>query len=1213
MSDIAHPPSPSAASSPREVLSDHGHFDGGESVDSSLHHADSHDTLLDELVKDLELASRNGGPKPNPSTPSDAETTGRAPLRESQQRNSDRKTPSSSVSTLSLSKHARSVYTSDESAITGLTDATERISNTASKKIRDENVNRRPSRSTAAIDRLTATIEEEIMQSNSEEAVLVTDYDDSLHERHRISSMSDRVFDGEEVMEDLSVAAAIGHPPSMAQGHRNVNSSQMMKGLSSTERKKDSRLTLAEEQRGVKEKYVKRRFRGQTAAGGPGAVAIKPDAQEAARRTAYASKQLDENDFSEDKEASKVTAGKYSEHGIDGSTTQHATGSLDKSGMKGDRLSQAGPAVEIDESEEVQAISKSRSSHETELPGAVAVEGGRRPRTKFNNLRSGGSNDAAYAGVELTIASAGEGGVEAFDTEERNIADEVMIDAPTATDSDRDFAGNDGESRPQLQAPAGGASRPSVTHALSAELVMAEEVDEEQHRERIRIEAERDAEARLLAGAITTEGEVIKDDETADSGWNRKIGWALLCLLVIAAVVVSSLVATRPRGSTEPVGPIYNDVCENALGPLNVTGDIIKGTIEPRAGTDNVTCGAAVNQGGFGLWYLVKTTENTRLSASTCAGTDPNQDTQLLVLSGSCGSLECVGGSDQLCGSQAAVGWLAEAGISYYVLIRGFRASNIGSFTLTLEPLKDNSLCNEAVEVESNDISIFGSTRETKVDNTLADCGSATAGAPASWYRLLGDGGVKCASVSSEVDFFKTQLSIFSGSGCAMLTCVDGLGAPLPGNNAVSEEVAWIARNDTQYYLAVQGTDAVPMGDFLLDIRTPPGNDLCETAYSLPINGTTVHGTTINACTDNTFGCPNVGSGPGVWYVIRGLSGIWTASTCQTIGDFALSIFVFAGSNGCSKLECVDFTEKVCGEQTSATWIGTSGLSYYLFVQPFNPNLAGDFNITVEVMMPSVSDNCTGALTLKPNGEAVLGTTFNATTHIGCDGNLAFPGVYYKLNGTGSSIIASTCGPETLHPTNLTVMTGTCGRLTCVDASIVSCDGASFTANWRSVNGQVYYILVHGRSDSDPTMTGPFGLTVKEGELVPNDFCNTAQMLPFPSSLVRGSTVNATIDNAKSCGLASNVGAPGVWYTIVGTGKNTTASLCSGGTNYDTEIYIYSGNCSNLVCVAANDDSCNQQSSVTWKAVQGELYYILIGGFGNAVGNFELSIYGTSM
>ena len=107
-----------------------------------------------------------------------------------------------------------------------------------------------------------------------------------------------------------------------------------------------------------------------------------------------------------------------------------------------------------------------------------------------------------------------------------------------------------------------------------------------------------------------------------------------------------------------------------------------------------------------------------------------------------------------------------------------------------------------------------------------------------------------------------------------------------------------------------------------------------------------------------------------------------------------------------------------------------------------------------------------------------------------------------------------------------------------------------------------------------------------------------------------GNTTFATSDDAPGGFCGTGGGSQGVWYTFAGTGDIVTASLC--GSNYDTKIQVYSGDCNNLTCIVGNDDNfaaCGGlQSEVEFISDASTTYYIYVFGFGSSVGDYTLSI-----
>ena len=152
----------------------------------------------------------------------------------------------------------------------------------------------------------------------------------------------------------------------------------------------------------------------------------------------------------------------------------------------------------------------------------------------------------------------------------------------------------------------------------------------------------------------------------------------------------------------------------------------------------------------------------------------------------------------------------------------------------------------------------------------------------------------------------------------------------------------------------------------------------------------------------------------------------------------------------------------------------------------------------------------------------------------------------------------------------------------------------------RIMPGETYYIGVSSRAGG---LGGEFTLNY---QFLPiNDACDDAFFLPTPSR-TPGLTSDMTPDSVPACQDITAT-APGVWYKVIGSGHLMTASLC-GSADYDTKLSVYCSGCGGMTCVAANDDACGLQSSVSWCSSPGAIYHILVHGYGTESGSFWLDL-----
>lgn len=125
----------------------------------------------------------------------------------------------------------------------------------------------------------------------------------------------------------------------------------------------------------------------------------------------------------------------------------------------------------------------------------------------------------------------------------------------------------------------------------------------------------------------------------------------------------------------------------------------------------------------------------------------------------------------------------------------------------------------------------------------------------------------------------------------------------------------------------------------------------------------------------------------------------------------------------------------------------------------------------------------------------------------------------------------------------------------------------------------------------------------------------TAQDLPcsaLPISadgVYSGNTSSLTASGiSQSCAAGS--GSPDAWYVFTSVnGGLFHAETCGGATNYDTALALFSGpDCMTLAQDACNDDFCGLQSGLNFMTTAGTTYYLRVGGFNGANGDYDLTV-----
>ena len=302
------------------------------------------------------------------------------------------------------------------------------------------------------------------------------------------------------------------------------------------------------------------------------------------------------------------------------------------------------------------------------------------------------------------------------------------------------------------------------------------------------------------------------------------------------------------------------------------------------------------------------------------------------------------------------------------------------------------------------------------------------------------------------------------------------------------------------------------------------------------------------------------------------------------------------------------YNDDFCSTAAQVTWTAPTSGTFRVLTTTFNCQLTGDVSTMAYGLMPPVNDACTGAISVAiPSttaGSTTEATADTAPTCITTDGTGG--GVWYTVVGNGNSLKASLC-TGTNYDSKLRVFTGSCGTLVCVTGNDDGCSGSNNAeVTWNSTNSTIYRILVHGYS----TNSGNFSLEISNNTPA-NDLCANATTVSIPST-TNGSTSLATSDLAPTCSSVSN-GSTGVWYKVVGNGQSITASLCGAGTNYDTQIRVFTGTCSGFTCVVGNDQFCGDKSEVNWCSTSGTTYHILVHGWSSSSGNYSLVMSSQSL
>ncbi|HVZ94729.1 MAG TPA: dockerin type I domain-containing protein [Phycisphaerales bacterium] len=239
--------------------------------------------------------------------------------------------------------------------------------------------------------------------------------------------------------------------------------------------------------------------------------------------------------------------------------------------------------------------------------------------------------------------------------------------------------------------------------------------------------------------------------------------------------------------------------------------------------------------------------------------------------------------------------------------------------------------------------------------------------------------------------------------------------------------------------------------------------------------------------------------------------------------------------------------------------------------------------------------------------------------HLSCDTLNPTPWgtIWYDFVATNTRAVVDTCATTGLLADSVlavfrfTNVADPCGSLVEIACSDDGCTGPGPGGGANPLTqiclsgltvGQHYIVCVASIDDTSMG-AGHFSLTCP-GSIQPpaNDHCPEAIAVSIanPDTQVTGTTTCADVDQqANACGDEQPGVGGGVWYDVVGTGETLHVTFCDFGTQYDTQVSVYCGDCNVPICIAGNDDGCTEGtlSDVSFCSEVGKTYHIMVHGF----------------
>lgn len=495
----------------------------------------------------------------------------------------------------------------------------------------------------------------------------------------------------------------------------------------------------------------------------------------------------------------------------------------------------------------------------------------------------------------------------------------------------------------------------------------------------------------------------------------------------------------------------------------------------------------------------------------------------------------------------------------------------------------ENDLCADAIPVTCGE-TITGTSANSNT-NTLPACNLAPYGGGI-WYSIEGTGGDIEVTTCSATTNFDTQIGIFTGS-CTSLSCVAGNNNDPSCANGRQSTVTFTSDAETTYYIYLTGT-AGARGNFAM---------------------------TVTCLADPDTNCLNDDQWPSsaVTAPANGLSK--TISSCNFAGEYAIISNITSGSD-------YRFTSSVSTDYFTIREGAVNGPVIGAGVSPLtvtansSSNLYMHLNTNVDCGAQNscrTTSVCTNCVTVVgcANTTSFLSNPAPTTTDVATLTTCLFPQEYTTVTNaqsTSTYLITASVGSNFI-----TVRQGT------PTGTIIGTGTGSVTVTPTANNVNLY---IHLNTNSNcGTATGCNTMTIQCTTCIPpvSPDCAGAVALGCGDT-VSGSTLDANVNSVPDCGGLDASVAPGVWYAF-SSASNVEATLVACG-NFNVQMAIYSGSCSDLECVASSLESApgkpcagagsgrNRESIAVFDAFAGETYYVYVtGGVGlGAAGDFTLSV-----
>ena len=389
----------------------------------------------------------------------------------------------------------------------------------------------------------------------------------------------------------------------------------------------------------------------------------------------------------------------------------------------------------------------------------------------------------------------------------------------------------------------------------------------------------------------------------------------------------------------------------------------------------------------------------------------------------------------------------------------------------------------------------------------------------------------------------------------------------------------------------------------LISVTTPAGTAVSATPFVVGVPPTITSFTPATGAVGSTV-------------VITGTN--FTAASQVTFGGISASVY---SVNSATQITVVVPIGAVTGPIAVTTPLGT-GTSATSFTIPAAPAITS-FSPAAGVPGTVVTingTNFTGATQVTFNGTvATVFTVVSATQITATVPTGATTGLITVTAPNGIAVSATRFIVQVPTITSFTPPNGPAGTVVTINgnyfngATQVTFNGTASVFTVVSV-AKITATVPVGATSGLIIVTSPTGSgTSATPFLIPpaNDLCANAIPLACGQTL-NGSNLGATATGDPTAACTTPIRNGGVFYSIVGTGGSMTVTTCNPITDFDTQLFVFSGTCGTYVCVGGNDDAIPNSvtcSSVTFTSQYGVTYRVLVNGYLTTdTGTFGLSL-----